>query len=247
MMTAAGTVVGFGEKYIERGGFRHKYAGTYIDFEKILIAPSDGSPKRYLDCRSGNNPRPIFASLDKDMSDAYVRIGDLPETPFWEGDTVNTQFHGGVKLIVSSIDYTNRREPAYNLQTETGINACNALQNQLVLLERGKLWDFEHGEPIEFSNIEEEALFHKSLGMSQKIIHRVRIPSDSVVPVTIETEEFSVESALQYIHNGDAHEMKIKDKKNITCVVIKYDDEEFGERMRAHTLAKFGLTEEVPI
>ena len=38
-----GTIVGFGKKYIPRGGFDHKRAGVYMDFFTLRIQSADGS------------------------------------------------------------------------------------------------------------------------------------------------------------------------------------------------------------
>lgn len=228
----SGVVIAFGEQYINRGGLRHKYAGTYIDFQKLLVIRSDNGEREFI-YRNSNT------------SNVWIRIGDLPETPFWEGDEVcfsqeNSWF--SPSWVLNRVVYINGEATNYvfdGIRSDgrpTTINYSVKLDPPLTLMKRGNLWKFAHNEPLEFANMEAEAAFHKSLGMSQKLTY----PSNTGLMGDM---MFDMGSAVRSIQNGTADEMLIKDKKHLFFVLIKYDNEEFGNRMRQHTLVKFGLTE----
>ena len=245
----SGIVIGFGEKYIVRGGFRHKYAGTYIDFEKLFIAPTDGSPRTFVSVESFNKMRILPGYL----SSVFIRIGDLPETPFWEGDIVAFRDKVVMKSDGGHVqNYDCHTVLRHKYLQDGGIECWIATPERveirvgspddLVLMSRGNLWKLDHGEPMIFTSINDEAKFYQSLGMSQKVI-RTHSPYSSLPPCG--PEEWGMEAALSLILEGNADEMKLKNKKPMTFVVIKYDNEKFGCRMRAHTLAKFGLGEDV--
>lgn len=240
-----GVVVGFGEKYIARGGLQHKFAGTYIDFGQLIVASTDGRSRASM-CHVYMDHK--LHEVYMRTQDVYIRIGDLPETPFWEGDTVSYPYRGGAtQWVVKRIDSAVGRETIYTIQIEGGAYACNVIAMHLKLVSHGNLWKMEHGEPLDFPSIEEEALFFKSLGMSRNVTEFVSRSSladnrrDAAPKLHCELKE-----ALCAIRKWRiADEVKIINK-DMKCVVIKYDDEVFGNRMRAHTLAKFGLTEEAP-
>ena len=241
----SGIVIGFGEKYIVRGGFRHKYAGTYIDFEKLFIAPTDGSPRTFVSVESFNKMRILPGYL----SSVFIRIGDLPETPFWEGDIVAFRDKVVMKSDGGHVQNYDCHTVVSHKYLQDGHIECWIASRERVetridfpekitLIHRGNLWKMDHGEPMIFASIEEETKFYQSIGMSQKLTHPSELP-----PWT--SEEFGMETALSIVRRGFADEIKLKDKKLMTFVVIKYDNEELGKRIRALTLAKFGLGEDV--
>ena len=241
----SGIVIGFGEKHIHRGSLRHKYSGCYIDFEKLFVAPTDGSPRTLISAWSLTN-----MSLEVEVpSRVFIRIGDLPETPFWEGDIVAFRDKVVMKSDGGHVqNYDCHTVVSHKYLQDGGIECWIATPERveirvgspddLVLMSRGNLWKLDHGEPMIFASIEEETKFYQSIGMSQKLTHPSELP-----PWT--SEEFGMETALSIVRRGFADEIKLKDKKLMTFVVIKYDNEELGKRIRALTLAKFGLGEDV--
>ena len=97
------------------------------------------------------------------------------------------------------------------------------------LVEKGEIWKLEHGDPLSFTDIEEEALFYKSLGMSQKV---PREGADCI---------WQLWAAVQAIQQGRADRYIPKDRKKQQVVLIKYDNRAFGERMRKHVLEPIGM------
>ena len=111
-------VLGCGKRHIGRGGFTHKLAGVYVDFTKIIVAPKIHSekpeyeiPAEHLERIHFSDPAGVqyFDQLPK-MQDLNIRIGDLPDTPFWVGDVVRLRGderprESQTPYVVDSISY----------------------------------------------------------------------------------------------------------------------------------------------
>lgn len=237
----AGICIGFAEKYIPRGGFEHKHAGVYIDFATAIVKPRDGGPNERVNVADG--------SLGEERAEISIRIGDLPDTPFWEGDFVRIKNAHELQPPVPNVsswcvDSINLQQgfiphPSFNISLPSGLKRSGMCADELTLVKRGNLWKMEHGEKMEFASIEEEAKFYQSLGMSKKLTHTVH--RGFVGEIAETTDIWKLTDAAMCLVRGEGDDMKLKDKKNMTYVVIKYDSGEFGKRMRAHALAKFGL------
>lgn len=248
----------FGKKFLKRGGFDHRHAGTYIDFNKVQVSQNGELLMDYVDLGVAEMKGYEMRKLSSDMRDVLVRIDHLPETPVWEGDTVvfthdlKRAAHKASQWIIHAIDYTSGSRIACILQrpyeersSQQEVLTTPGHIDCLNLVERGNLWKMEHGEKMKFPSIEAEARFYQSIGMSRKISQKVPLFKSSIPTFTEYPDkvEFSVAEALSSIRMGRGHEMKLRDKKEMTFVLIEYDNQEFGRRMRAHTLAKFGLVE----
>ncbi len=245
--TESGIVLGFAKKYIPRGGFDHKKAGTYIDFANVLFATWGGEPERYVSMQPVDFDDPEMAGVCSGVSAIMLKIGDLPVRPFWEGDEVAIAHKDAapVRWVVQNIDYTQDGAP-YTLKQIGEVRhtpTMTSYSHFLKLVARGNLWKMEHGEPMEFASIEEEAKFYQSLGMSVKLSHTLPQSNMGFGITGRSTEEWEWKDAVTEIRRGAADEMKLKNKKDMTFVLIKYDRMEFGNRMRAHTLAKLGFIE----
>lgn len=242
--TRGGICVGFAEKYIPRGGFDHKHAGTYIDFATAIVKPEDGGPVVAV---------PLNLGSVTEIADICIRIGDLPDCRLWEGDTVI--FTGDLSRDHSERDYWTVMSIDYSAGKSTKnctLRSCHDSRvakatnmDRVVLMARGNLWKMEHGEPMEFATIEAEGLFYKSLGMSHKLSYLLSEmrPKDSRMSAPRKTDEYELADAVRKIQNGEADQMKCANAKKLTYVLIWYKNREFGERMRAHTLAKLNFAE----
>lgn len=242
------TVLEFGKRYIGRGGRTHKLAGVYIDFMNVLVAGETASGKscytisaEHLDRLHFSDPVSFqYNDQFPKMRDLNIRIGDLPDTSFWVGDIVKKDVEGrpetfsaGIIAIVN-YDYT----PA-SYRVTTGLNTPSQTEfwsdDYLTLVERGNIWKLEHDEPLSFSGdteakrLDEEAAFYKSLGMSQKVIF-----------TDTESELWPIGGGLRELQEGRADRIYFKNSGQY-AVLIKYDKEEFGNRMRAAELKRLGL------
>ena len=248
------TLLGFGERYIGRGGFTHKSAGTYIDFATLRIICKFG--KRMF-ARADSFERQPYQATHEQIDAVQIKISDLPETPFWEGDTVSFRRE---KCLGLADEMANRRHTVSEIDYNTG--ACGDFRVRMMsiygsaggsisgirLVERGNIWKYQHGEPLDFTDIEKEAEFYRSLGMTQKAcIRNGENSASDNIPHYVSTgdaQTFTFDVAMGFLELGMADEAKIKDRKQFLFVLIQYDNQEFGHRMREHTLRKFGLEEE---
>jgi hypothetical protein len=251
-----GTVTGFGIKHVPRGGINHKMAGVYIDFESLRVIPDLRALPERFECRNMSERTPLDIPnperwVDREMREKvgniFIKIGDAPDTPFWKGDRVKIKSVSRLAdpegWIVDEVYHASRDSTTgcrYKLLSTTPELRHEYAGEDLDLFERGNLWKMEHGEPMEFASIDEEAKFYQSLGMSEKVYRNSRVTGEETG-----WYEYDFADAVSLIRSGHGHEMKVKNSKHVTFVVIKYDRTEFGLRMRAHTLAKFGLSEEV--
>lgn len=254
-----GTIVGFGKRYLPRGTQAYKRSGVYIDFMTARIVRK----RDYAEVSVRVEELQTFqhstkrVGLAEQVARIEVKIGEMPKTPFWEGDevyfrpmTTKVEFEG-IAFTIREIDYSGDRNMYLLNETSvprrlSAVSVFEAEVSQLALVKHGNLWKMGHGEPMEFASIEEEARFYHSLGMSRKMSQNLPTPgaAEAGFLATYDTMEWEFKDAISAIQRGVGDEMKLRNKKDLTYVVIKYDSEEFGKRMRTHMFAKFGLTEE---
>ena len=194
------------------------------------------------------------------------RIRDLPETPVWELDVVSvknrpelglefrttTEILEGIvpRLLVHSIDYLdlngvyangNPMRP-YTVTSETtpGGISTSVSDDNIVLVERGRLWKYFHGEPVEFKDLRDEIDFHFQISQG---VSQVRCDKTEVYTWTLE-------DALEAIREGLGHVIKVAskvltggaymDSNNKPMVTLwKITDEDLGSRAAKETLSGF--------
>ena len=194
-----------------------------------------------------------------DTDDEYsntTRIGDLPETPFWEGDivTVHSEHWGGnfgapcvecetpAVLKVDSINYSDRHgEHTYSVSGKyaTGhtTGQIRAGKEELKLVERGNLWRHYNSEPLVFADIQEEILFNMQLHK----VHEVKNPLRNDWYLWTRAE------ALTAIREGRADGFNVSQGffgSGPSIRVQRFDDRDLGERVRAETIAGWATTPE---
>ncbi len=193
-------------------------------------------------------------SLRRDLADHTVRIGDLPETKFWEGDIVNVPvghdfYNPDFLLRVTSIQFywvkddvpADPRGMCYQVEFiharthEYARGGSTYLHDDiLTLVERGPVWKEEHGEPLIFASLMEEANFHNSVGRTTEI----RNPSSKLY-------SWTKDEALDAIRIGIADSMSIGplmfNPGKTSISVRRFKDRDVGERVRAATMEGFGF------
>lgn len=195
-----------------------------------------------------------YATREKEL-DNSVRIQDLPETKFYEGDVVESQterFHAsneGFEFVISRINYSftqymqeanDDRGQLYDgtwIDPKTGeyarrgslIGVCDKHYN---LVRRGNVWKHYHGETPEFRSLVEEATFYSSLGYRQE----VRNPASGLYL-------WSLEEFKQAVKDG------IVDCMTMGGLLLPHDrinayrfiNRDLGERLRQETVKGFSL------
>lgn len=159
------------------------------------------------------------------------RLGDLPETKFWEGDWVRGANENA--KIVSGINWEwmgDKRDdgspmPIYRVSNKLeGGWYINLGDDDLKLVERGNIWKYFNSQPS--FGFEEEAQFYAILGMTTQ----VKAPNGSYA--------WTMKEAIEGLKNGSIHGFPglfpPKNCSDLCC--IRYKNEAFGKRVAAFTL-----------
>ncbi len=232
-------ITGFGLKYLPLEGWTFKHAGVYIDFCLAQVHNiANGctqSVQLSKDMLRGTRYEPLHETID-----AYLcRVSDLPSTFVLPGDLV--QEEGGPRLLVRKVAYAeqdilSQYPPIWcDEECPSGIwvpctKSHTQSMHKLRVIERGNLFRFTYGQPINVSSLEEEAHFYQELGFSHKVTHANG------------SDTCTIAEAIALLENGSASDIKITDKKRALCTVIVYDvPGDFSKRLRDDTLRRFGI------
>lgn len=157
------------------------------------------------------------------------RIGDLPETKFWEGDLVVSE--AGVELQVETVMYGDIGRfmpdgsplPVY-MCSEVGDPAglIPFREDQLTLIERGNVWKRAHGEELSFASDLDEFLFYIRVSEAKAQSK----PQSEPYPF-----RWSAEEILDHIRNGNADF-----SHGASQIPYKFDDPEIGKKAREYWL-----------
>lgn len=161
-------------------------------------------------------------------------VGELPETPFWEGDKVDPINYAWGPVFVHKINYLENaityelsetwpeRKPVARVFFDSGLR----------LVERGWVWKHYHDEPIAFPDLQSEGNFHMQLGLAEQII----------CPETKHYGWPTLESVLKGIEDGLGHAFTASRGffgGPLSHAVYRYNDEELGKRLADKVLSEF--------
>ncbi|MDE0724435.1 MAG: hypothetical protein OSB62_07020 [Alphaproteobacteria bacterium] len=233
--------------------------GTYQERGNIRVILSNGMGY----CTYASNLTPVDAEeharrIAADdphnaiIAEQAIKISDLPETKFWEGDTViyydrkapDTQVDR--RYTVESIAYELHAQApfsfheasCYNLvSTSDPENKVCASEAALYLGERGNVWKYYNGEQTLFTSLEEEMAFHRAIGNYSYVIH----PLEG-------SHLWELSDAIKAVENGAA-DIIIEPSRgfgpfaavfdDLKSTVIRFNDRNTGERARTETLKKY--------
>ncbi len=168
------------------------------------------------------------------------RIGDLPETPIWEEDVVESprdcdrwQYPNG--LIVLGIDYAWVHGKHYARVSDSidGGWSMSFRLDELTLKRRGPVWAYYHHEPLHLSD-EELIKLHKRLGFARE----QRNPRTG-------DYSWTVSEALEDIRADKADAMSAGQGmfgSGTTLSVYRFDDRTVAAKARKATLAGWADT-----
>lgn len=189
---------------------------------------------------------------DEEFSNT-TRIGDLPDTPFWEMDivTVHSEHWGGnfgaaiqecdtpAVLKVDSINYDDRNgEHTYSVSGRYAsghtTGQIRADKKELKLVERGNVWRHYNNEALIFADLKEEISFAGTLNKIQTLRNPLR---DKYL--------WTLAEALAAIREDRADALSVLPgffggHKRIE--VKRFDDRELGSRVRAESLKGWAST-----
>lgn len=180
-----------------------------------------------------------------------VRIGDLPETRAWEGDTIypNTQelqshrrnSDRPVHLQVHSIHYKwiDREPHTYQVGwyyddtgEYSGMGHTYIGDSEIARVDRGNVWKHYHGEPLSFESIQDEVAFAHGMGFSEELLN----PKTGLYTWT-------KDEALEAIRKnyGQGFNMGGVLAFSHRISLYRFKDEDLARRLRATVLEGFGI------
>ncbi len=181
------------------------------------------------------------SSIPMDLDGDWV--GELPELPFWEGDTVvaNRDMFGRdtPEVVIKSIMYDDINTvcvdgitifPIYTISPSmTAGITTSARGSELTLLRRGDVWKYYHGEPLHFDSLADEAQFYDGqLGRTKDVRNEA-----------IGLFAWTIEEAVQAVRDGKGDSITVSSGlfgSRQRPYVKKFLDDDIGARVRAATL-----------
>lgn len=174
-----------------------------------------------------------------------VRLGDLPETKFWEGDIVKAIIpfsHELNRLRVSSIQWhwdKDARGWCYHVEWVNEDNSYARMGStylhdvELELIERGNVWREAHGEELNFNDFSEKVSFEKLMGRYKE----VRNPASNLY-------SWSKDEVLKAIKDGIVDGFSMPNGLfggDPKIQAVRLTNREIGEQLRKETINGFGL------
>lgn len=175
---------------------------------------------------------------------------DLPDTLFWEGDLVRLK--GGYLgqngfepereiFVVDRIYYgpidgaqSDKIWPVYFISSVYEELRKTVGENDLELIERGRVWKFHHKDLIIFSSMEERIEFLRSIGQTQP----VRNPRDN-------SPDWQREDLILAMESGAVHNFRVicgpLDESD-RLLAERFLDEDFGRIVAKKRMALFGIS-----
>lgn len=143
------------------------------------------------------------------------RIGDLPETPFWEWDQVEWR---GSSYLVRHINFRfSPDEMYYSITPSHRHGSYDVKESELKLISRGKIWQYYNGEPVQFSGIGEEDFFFQTLERYDCVVN----------PRTGHYGWGGTHDCIEAVLSGAAHSYTT----GISPYGIRFIDEDLGKRV----------------
>lgn len=185
-----------------------------------------------------------------DFGEHVVRVGDLPETRFWEGDIValtDATGHTLNRLRVDSIEFhwgRNENGFAYgvswvdenNVYAKRGSTNCRS--SDLKLIERGNVWKEEHGGTLVFADLLQEANYAQWRGRTEG----VRNPANGLYKWTKDEVLAAIQDGIVDAFNLSSGIIASLLQDNARINAIRFKDRDLGERVRQETMLGFGMS-----
>jgi hypothetical protein len=170
-------------------------------------------------------------------------VSELPESLAWERDTVILKpelqsQHEGYNLVVTEIRYSDEggvswySVQAFDDQGTSGYST-GVRDEDIERVVRGDVWKHEHGEPLEFKSLEEEAWFHKGIGKYREITN----PSSGLYKWTLDEFLAAVSDDLVDCMSNGA--VPFTNTRSISA--YRFHDRKLGERLRQETIKGFEI------
>jgi len=228
---------------VHQPGVYHRKGAVSVWLRDGRIVPGDCSIEM-VDKDQEKRRDAALRGADGVLCIEQVRLGDLPETKFWEQDKVRVRFShddgSEHEMVIGRIDYCQmhkRRDdgslwPFYNVWCMEG-RQISAEESWIKLIERGNVWKYYNNQSLKFADLKEEVDFFQLVGQTKKI----RNPKNNL-------DSWTKEEVLDAIKNGIVHGFSVSSGffgsgPNINAQ--RFKDEELGKRVAKATLEGFGI------
>lgn len=262
-----GTVCGFYDAvlYNERIGvlsrnpgtfYRHGAPSVWLPDGRVIKGLSDWWLELVDKDESERRLAEYRAKGGFDYHRDLIRLGDLPPTPFWEGDKVRVQGSSNVTSIygafpsmdepefftIVGIDYHHLHEktnagtpyPAYRISDKLGGGwHTTATADAMELVERGNVWKYYNNQVPSFADLKDEASFFELVGQTEQ----VRNPANGLY-------SWTKGEVLEAIKNGQVHGFSAGNGffgSGPHINAKRFRNEELGKRVAKATLEGFGI------
>lgn len=175
----------------------------------------------------------------QEVIERKLKIEELPETAFWEGDRVSVIRQGNAEmLVIISVEYVDDvdydRGRRYTGQSSEHGYTTYFHEKEATLISRGNYWWWAHDKSkLSFINIQDEVNFYSSLGKTEEL----RNPKNGLYAWTID-------EGLEAVKNGDADYVatfNIPFSRTTKLSVFKLKDlPELTERLRQKVIELHG-------
>ena len=245
-----GKIVGFApiaygrtQNFGRRPGIYLNRNWVQVDFENGEQHCLNSCNVKHVDAALHESRYAAYRALSdegRDSVDAEDRIGDLPETPFIEGDIVDMAddfgYHQGKVMHIEYLQLGMRYPegaPICTVSVDHAGQYSTYVDNRLVLVERGNVWKREQGLPLVFADTKEEAAFYADIGRTKEL----RNPANGLY-------KWTKDEILDAIQNGTAHGFCMSSGffgGGPTPYAVRFLDEEVGKRVAEYTLKGFAV------
>ncbi|MEK7185190.1 MAG: hypothetical protein AAB726_01055 [Patescibacteria group bacterium] len=225
--------------FVHKPGVYYRRGAVSVLLRDGRIVPGDGSiemvDKDQEKCRDA-----AMRGTDGVLRTEQVRLGDLPETKFWEQDQVLVRFPSDEhKMVIGGIDYCHmhkRRDdgspwPFYRSRFMNG-DQSSVEESRIELMERGNVWRYYNNQPLSFDGLKEEADFFQLVGQTEEVPN----PKNNLYIWT-------KEEVLEAIKSGTVHGFSVSGGffgSGPRINAQRFKDEALGKRVAQMTLKCFG-------
>lgn len=178
-----GVIIGFNRniRYVNRNQVYKDKPGVYMSNGSSIVKWNDGGNNNMSAHHIGPVDQLVIEERRKDTAykeafDTNTYIKPLPVIEYYEGDTVRIITEEVKDVVITGIDYYRIGEfcndgitpmPIYDVKaagTDSGPMTRVRETDIVELVARGNYWKLEHGQPLEFNDIQDKIHFYYSIG-----------------------------------------------------------------------------------